>query len=66
MRSAPISQVEIEEELLRLLLMKSVTIEEAVQALKTFDAAVVIELIRRKLDVQELVMDDFFRLMLPA
>ncbi len=56
----------LEEELLRLLLMKSVTIEEAVQALKTFDAAVVIELIRRKLDVQELVMDDFFRLKLPA
>jgi hypothetical protein len=52
----------LDEELLRVLLTKSVTIEEAVQALKSFDAATVIEFIRRKLDAQELVMDDSNRL----
>jgi len=52
----------LDEELLRVLLTKPVTIEEAVQALKSFDAATVIEFIRRKLDAQELVMDDSNRL----
>jgi hypothetical protein len=55
----------LDEELLRVLLTNPVTIEEAVRALKSFDAATVIEFIRRKLDAQELVMDDSNRLKVP-
>jgi hypothetical protein len=56
----------LEEELLRVVLTAPVTIEEAVHALKAFDAPTVIEFIRRKLDAQELVMDNFSKLKLPA
>jgi ATP-dependent DNA helicase RecQ len=48
----------LDEELLRVVLTAPVTIEEAVHALKAFDAASVIEFIRRKLDAQELVLDE--------
>jgi len=40
-------------------------LEEAVQSMKAFDAAAVIEFIRRKLDAQELVMDKSNKLNLP-
>jgi ATP-dependent DNA helicase RecQ len=55
----------LDEELLRLLLDRPLTVEEAVQSMKAFDATAVIEFIRRKLDVQELVMDKSNKLNLP-
>jgi ATP-dependent DNA helicase RecQ len=55
----------LDEELLRLLLDRPLTVEEAVRSMKAFDAAAVIEFIRRKLDVQELVIGEDGRLRLP-
>jgi hypothetical protein len=55
----------LDEELLRILLTKPVSIEDAVAALKGFDASTVIEFIRRKLDLQELVIGDDGKLLLP-
>jgi len=55
----------LDEELLRLLLTRPVNVDAAVHALKDFDAETVIEFIRRKLDLQELAMDERGNLQLP-
>ena len=56
---------QLEEDLFRLLLTAPISIESAVHALSQYDSSQVIEFIRRKLDVQEVVMDEQGRLGLP-
>ena len=51
--------------LFRLLLASSLTLEVAVKSLSQYDPEQVVEFIRRKLDVQELVMDEQGKLCLP-
>ena len=60
-----LSMHELEEELFRLLLSSPITLEVAVKKLSQFDSEKVIDFIRRKLDVQEVVMDESGRLCLP-
>ena len=55
----------LEEELFRLLLSSPITLEAAVKGLSQFDSEKVIDFIRRKLDAQEVVMDEAGRLCLP-
>jgi ATP-dependent DNA helicase RecQ len=59
------SMQQLEEELFRLLLVSPHSVESAVKSLSQYDAEKVIEFIRRKLDVQELVMDADGKLRLP-
>jgi len=56
---------QLEEDLFQLLLASPLTIEAAVKALPKYDPEQVVEFIRRKLDVQEVVMDQQGRLCLP-
>jgi ATP-dependent DNA helicase RecQ len=56
---------QLEEDLFQLLLASPITVEEAVKALSKYDPEQVVEFIRRKLDVQEVVMDEKGRLGLP-
>jgi len=59
------SMQQLEEELFRLLLVSPYSVESAVKSLSQYDADKVIEFIRRKLDIQELVMDVDGKLRLP-
>jgi ATP-dependent DNA helicase RecQ len=52
----------LEEDLFQLLLASPLTVEAAVKALSKYDPEQVVEFIRRKLDVQEVVMDEKGRL----
>ncbi len=56
---------ELEDDLFRLLLTSPLTVEAAVKALSQYDPEHVVEFIRRKLDVQEVMMDEKGRLRLP-
>jgi ATP-dependent DNA helicase RecQ len=56
---------QLEEDLFRLLLAAPSTVEAAVKSLSGYEQEQVIEFIRRKLDVQEVVMDEKGRLCLP-
>ena len=56
---------QLEEELFRLLLSSPITLEVAVKKMSQFDSEKVIDFIRRKLDAQEVVMDESGRLCLP-
>jgi ATP-dependent DNA helicase RecQ len=56
---------QLEEDLFQLLLASPLTVEAAVKALSKYDPEQVVEFIRRKLDVQEVVMDEKGRLGLP-
>jgi len=59
------SMQQLEEELFRLLLGSPHSVESTVKSLSQYDAEKVIEFIRRKLDVQELIMDADGKLRLP-
>lgn len=59
------SMHQLEEDLFKLLLSAPITLEAAVHSLSSYDSNEVIEFIRRKLDVQEVVMDGQGRLGLP-
>ncbi|MFM7233894.1 MAG: ATP-dependent DNA helicase RecQ [Flavobacteriales bacterium] len=56
------SMHQLEEDLFRLLVASPLTIEAAVKALSSYDPERVVEFIRRKLDAQEVVMDEKGRL----
>jgi ATP-dependent DNA helicase RecQ len=56
---------QLDEDLFRLLLASPLKVEAAVKALSQYDPEKVVEFIRRKLDVQEVMMDDEGRLRLP-
>ena len=56
---------QLEEDLFQLLLASPLTVEAAVKALSKYDPEQVVEFIRRKLDAQEVVMDEKGRLGLP-
>jgi hypothetical protein len=56
---------DLEDDLFRLLLTSPLTVEAAVKALSQYDPEKVVEFIRRKLDAQEVVMDEEGRLRLP-
>jgi ATP-dependent DNA helicase RecQ len=56
---------QLDEDLFRLLLASSLTLDAAVKSLAQYDPEQVVEFIRRKLDVQELVMDEQGNLCLP-
>ena len=56
---------QLDEDLFRLLLASPLTVEAAVKSLSQYDPEQVVEFIRRKLDVQELVMDEQGKLCLP-
>jgi ATP-dependent DNA helicase RecQ len=56
---------QLDEDLFRLLLASPLTVEAAVKSLSQYDPEQVVEFIRRKLDVQEVVMDEKGRLGLP-
>ncbi len=60
-----LSMHQLDEDLFRLLLASPLTVEAAVKSLSQYDPEKVIEFIRRKLDVQEVMMDDEGRLRLP-
>ncbi len=59
------SMQQLDEDLFRLLLASPLTLEAAVKSLSQYDPEKVVEFIRRKLDVQEVMMDDEGRLRLP-
>jgi ATP-dependent DNA helicase RecQ len=59
------SMQQLEEELFRLLLVSPHSVESAIKSLSQYDPEKVIEFIRRKLDVQELIMDADGKLRLP-
>ncbi len=56
----------LEDALLKLVLTQSPTVEMAVAMLNEYESHTVVEFIRRKLDLQELVMDDGLKLRLPG
>lgn len=56
------SMHQLEEDLFRLLVASPLTVEAAVKALSSYDPERVVEFIRRKLDAQEVVMDEKGRL----
>ena len=56
---------QLDEDLFRLLLASPLTVDAAVKSLSQYDPEQVVEFIRRKLDVQEVVMDEKGRLGLP-
>jgi ATP-dependent DNA helicase RecQ len=56
---------QLDEDLFRLLLAAPLTVEAAVKALSQYDPEKVVEFIRRKLDVQEVMMDKHNKLNLP-
>jgi ATP-dependent DNA helicase RecQ len=60
-----LSMQQLDEDLFRLLLASPLRVEAAVKALSQYDPEKVVEFIRRKLDVQEVMMDDEGRLRLP-
>jgi ATP-dependent DNA helicase RecQ len=60
-----LSLQQLEEDLFRLLLSSPLSLESAVKSLSQYDSEKVIEFIRRKLDAQEVVMDDTGKLCLP-
>jgi ATP-dependent DNA helicase RecQ len=56
---------QLEEDLFRLLLASPLTVEAAVKSLSHYDPEQVVEFVRRKLDAQEVMMDEMGRLGLP-
>jgi ATP-dependent DNA helicase RecQ len=60
-----LSMQQLDEDLFRLLLASPLNVEAAVKALSQYNPEKVVEFIRRKLDVQEVMMDDEGRLRLP-
>jgi superfamily II DNA helicase RecQ len=60
-----LSLQQLDEDLFRLLLASPLRVEAAVKALSQYDPEKVVEFIRRKLDVQEVMMDEEGRLRLP-
>ena len=56
---------QLDEDLFRLLLASPLTLDAAVKSLAQYDPEHVVEFIRRKLDMQEVVMDEQGRLGLP-
>jgi ATP-dependent DNA helicase RecQ len=65
MKRTSLSMQQLDEELFRLLLAAPLTVEAAVKALSHYAPQQVVEFIRRKLDAQEVVMDEKGRLGLP-
>jgi len=65
LKRTSIAMHQLEEDLFQLLLASPLTVEAAVKALSKYDPEQVVEFIRRKLDVQEVVMDEQGRLRLP-
>jgi ATP-dependent DNA helicase RecQ len=59
-----LSMQQLDEDLFRLLLASPLNVEAAVKALSQYDPEKVVEFIRRKLDLQEVMMDDDGRLSL--
>jgi ATP-dependent DNA helicase RecQ len=59
------SMQQLDEDLFRLLLTAPLTVEAAVKALSQYDPEKVVEFIRRKLDAQEVMMNEKGRLGLP-
>jgi ATP-dependent DNA helicase RecQ len=60
-----LSMQQLDEDLFRLLLAAPLTVEAAVKALSQYDPEKVVEFIRRKLDAQEVMMDENNKLNLP-